>query len=120
MDNDDLNMTAAEMATETAAVETKKKSGRHLTPQEQLERIAAQQKELAARARAIRAKEDAKARKARAHRLIQSGAVLESVFGGAIAGAEMLARLDGFLRARHDELIRALAAGDGNAADETL
>lgn len=87
---------------------TKKKSGRHLTPAEQLERIAAQQKELAARARAIRAREDAKERKARAHRLIQVGAIAEAVFGAPIAGADMLARFESFLRSRHGELADAL------------
>ncbi|MBR5162988.1 MAG: hypothetical protein IKW79_03075, partial [Schwartzia sp.] len=60
-----------EIKNEMETEQPKKKNGRHLTPAEQLERIAAQQKELAARARAIRAKEDAKVRKARAHRLIQ-------------------------------------------------
>ncbi|MBO4853327.1 MAG: hypothetical protein IKX77_03175 [Clostridia bacterium] len=100
-----------EIKNEMETEQPKKKNGRHLTPAEQLERIAAQQKELAARARAIRAKEDAKVRKARAHRLIQVGAVAEAVYGAPIAGADMLARFETFLRARQDELIRALSAG---------
>lgn len=76
----------------------KKKSGRHLTPQEQLAHIAEQQKQLAARARQIRAREDAKERKARAHRLIQIGGVAEAVFGAPIEGADMLSRFEAFLR----------------------
>lgn len=76
----------------------KKKSGRHLTPEEQLAHIEELRKQLIARARAIRAKEDAKARKARAHRLIQVGAVVEAVYGAPIEGADMLSRFEAFLR----------------------
>lgn len=101
MDNNDIK--TAEAATETTVANpAKKKSGRHLSPQEQLQRIAAQQKELAARARQIRAREDAKARKARAHRLIQVGAVVEAVYGEAIEGEKMLKSLENFLR-KQDE-----------------
>ncbi|MBE6095345.1 MAG: hypothetical protein E7199_07760 [Schwartzia succinivorans] len=107
----------AEAATETVAdQQKKKKSGRHLSPQEQLERIAQQQKELAARARAIRAREDAKARKARAHRLILVGAVVEAVYGDAISGDSMLKALDNFLRTRQAELARALAEATEESA----
>lgn len=80
----------------------KKKSGRHLTPQEQLARIEEQQKQLRALARQIKAREDAKERKARAHRLIQIGGVVEAVYGDAIAGESMLNALENFLR-KQDE-----------------
>ncbi len=92
-----------ENVTETVVETTKdekveqKKTGRHLTPTEQLERIAEKQKQLAARARQIRARENVKERKARAHRLIQIGGIVESVFGAAIDG-DMLLRLENFLR----------------------
>lgn len=79
-------------------VTKKKRSGRHLTAQEQLDRIAEQQKALAARARTIRARESTKERKLRAHRLIQIGGVVEAVFGAAIEGEKMLKALEDFLR----------------------
>ena len=103
-----MNEEAIETKEEAAAAATeatekpKKKSGRHLKPEEQLARIAEKQKQLAAQARAIRAREEAKERKARAHRLIKVGAVAEAVFGAPIAGADMLARLESFLR-KQDE-----------------
>ncbi len=80
----------------------KKKSGKHLTPQERLAHIAEQQKQLAALARQIRAKESQKERKARAHRLIEVGAVVESVYGDAIEGEKMLKALENFLK-KQDE-----------------
>lgn len=93
------NETAAEEMTEATAVEPKKKkSGRHLTAKEQLARLAEQKKQIAAKERAIRARENVKERKARAHRLIQIGGIVESVFGGAVEGEPMLKALEEFLR----------------------
>lgn len=89
------NETAAE--TETTE-QKKKKSGRHLSAKEQLARLAAQKKRIVAKERAILARESVKERKARAHRLIQVGAVVEAVFGEAISGDSMLKALENFLR----------------------
>ncbi len=99
MDND-----ITSLATETVTDDQpkKKKSGRHLSPAEQLARIEEQLKQLTARARQIKAKEDAKARKARAHRLILVGAVVEAVYGEVIEGEKMLKSLENFLR-KQDE-----------------
>lgn len=101
--SDEKKHDVAEPATEGQEQEKpKKKSGRHLTPQEQLARIEEQQKQLRALARQIKAREDAKERKARAHRLIQIGGVAETVFGAPIEGADMLSRFEAFLRKQNE------------------
>ena len=94
---DEVRNEGAEEKTE-ATEPKKKKSGRHLTAKEQLARLAEQKKKITAMERAIRARENVKERKARAHRLIQIGGVVEAVFGGAIEGETMLKVLEDFLR----------------------
>lgn len=83
---------------------TKKKS-RRLTEDEQIARLNkqiaeldAQQKALAARKRAVKARVSSKGRSARAHRLIQVGAIVESVYGSPVSGDLMLKALEQFLR----------------------
>lgn len=93
------------------AKEIKKKSGRHLTPAEQLESIAKRQKALAARARAVRAKINVKERKERAHRLIEIGATVEAA-AGAMITKNALPFVEAFLRAHRDQLAAALARAD--------
>ena len=85
--------------------ETKKKKSRRLTEDEQIARINKQiakfdemQKALAARKRAAKARGSAKERQARAHRLIQIGAIVEAVFGDPISGDLMLKAFEKFLR----------------------
>ena len=97
MKMDEVRNEGAEEKTE-ATEPKKKKSGRHLTAKEQLARLAEQKKKITAMERAIRARENVKERKARAHRLIQIGGVVEAVFGGAIEGETMLKVLEDFLR----------------------
>ena len=72
MDNDITS------ATDTVAetTEMKKKSGRHLSPAEQLAHIEELRKQLTAKARAIKAREDAKERKARALAFLKQNTVM--------------------------------------------
>ena len=85
----------------------KTSSGRHLTPEEQLEAIAEKQRALAARARAVKAKINVRERKERAHRLIQAGATIEAAIGATIP-EKSLPHLEAFLRARRSEILAAL------------
>lgn len=85
----------------------KKRSGRHLSLAAQLQRIEEQKKELAARARQVRAQINVRDRKQRAHRLIELGAVVESVAGAAVT-KNALPHIEAFLRAHRDALGAAL------------
>lgn len=97
MDKENTKAELIEQAAETIDPK-RKKSGRHLSAAEQLAHIAEQKKQLDAKVRVIRARESAKERKARAHRLIQIGGIVEAVYGAAIEGEKMLKVLEVFLR----------------------
>lgn len=105
----------AVMTTETQETEqTKKKpSGRHLTPEEQLERIEEKQKALQAKAAVVRQKIADRDRKARAHRLIQIGATLEAA-AGVTVHEKALPSLEAFFREHSADIVSAL----GNAEQE--
>ena len=98
------------MTTETTETEQAKpkKSGRHLTPEEQLQRVEEKQKALAARAAAIRQKI---ANKERAHRLILIGAVVEAV-AGATVPETALPKLEALFREHRADIVSALGLED--------
>lgn len=107
--------------TEAEPPKKKKPSGKHLTPAQQLERIKKQQTELAARARAIRSRESTKERKARAHRLIKVGSVIEKVYGAPIDSEEMLETLETVLthaKTANGKRLIDLIRGDGSPEPE--
>lgn len=93
---------------DTKAPEQKKRSGgRHLSLADQLQRIEEQRKELTERARRVKAQINVRERRQRAHRLIELGAVVESVAGAAVT-KNALPHIEAFLRAHRDALGAAL------------
>lgn len=92
----------------TQAPAAKKRSGgKHLSLADQLRRIEEQRKELTERARRVKAQINVRDRKQRAHRLIELGAVVESVAGAQI-DKKALPHIEAFLRAHRDALGAAL------------
>lgn len=88
--------------------EPKKRSGgKHLSLADQLARIEEQKKELTERARRVKAQINVRDRKQRAHRLIELGAVVESVAGVPVS-KNALPHVEAFLRAHRDALGAAL------------
>lgn len=87
-----------------------KKSGKHLSLDQQLENVKNKKKVLDEQMRALKAQISTRDRKKRAHRLIELGAVVESVTGAPVEKSSLV-YLEEFLRGHRDELGAALARG---------